>query len=204
MFTGIVQAIGRVASAQAAASGLTLTIDPGRWAHVPAAGDSIAVDGVCLTVAERGAGGGLRFDVMRQTLDVTTLGALRVGDRVNLEHAVTPATLLGGHVVQGHVDGVATVTAATCSAAEVRLRVEPPAHLADLIIDKGSVALAGVSLTVAALCGTAFEVALIPTTLRLTTLGDVRAGSRLNIEPDYLAKIVVQWLRRNGAPGGAG
>jgi riboflavin synthase len=204
MFTGIVQAIGRVAGAQAAASGLALTIDPGQWAHEPATGDSIAVDGVCLTVTERGPGRRLRFDVIRQTLDVTTLGALCAGDRVNLEHAVTPATLLGGHVVQGHVDGVATVTAVTCSAEEVRWRVEPPAHLADLIIDKGSVALAGVSLTVAALCGTAFEVALIPTTLRLTTLGDVRAGSQLNIEPDYLAKIVVQWLRRNGAPGAAG
>lgn len=196
MFTGIVQALGTVQSVTPSEQGVELVIDAGPWPWRARPGDSVSVNGCCLTATADGA---LRFDVVSQTLRMTTLGALRAGDPVNLEHAATPETLLGGHIVQGHVDGVAEIDGVQTEEADWRLRVRPPRSLMPYIIEKGSVTLDGVSLTVAAADDEAFEVALIPTTREVTTLGRAAARSRCNIEVDYLAKIVVATVRRMGA-----
>ena len=196
MFTGIVQAKGKVTQAQARGASVRLGVDTTGWVHRANLGDSMSVSGVCVTVAQEPAGSVLEFDVIAETLAKTSLGALRVGSTVNLEQAATLATSLDGHIVQGHVDGVAEVVKVD-SAAEWRIRVRPPAALMEYIAPKGSVALDGVSLTVAALdvANGWFEVALIPTTLAKTTLGNHQAGDRLNIECDAMAKTVVHWLR---------
>lgn len=196
MFTGIVQHLGRVAACEHHPSGASLRVDAGGWSHKPELGESIAVNGCCLTVAGM-EGDLLRFDVIRQTLQITALGELQVGDAVNLEHAVTPQTMLGGHIVQGHIDGVGIVSAMDRNENEHRLRITPAdAHLMECIVGKGSIAVDGVSLTVAAAGPGWFEVALIPTTLRLTNLGQKKVGGRVNLEADYIAKIVVNYLRR--------
>ena len=165
-----------------------------------AAGDSICISGVCLTVAEPPAGGGvLMFDVVGETLARTTLGALAVGDRVNVEPAVTPTQPLGGHVVQGHVDETGRVERVTRGGAtgdDWRVEIAASPGLIDLLPSKASVAVEGVSLTVAASRGASFEVALVPTTLERTTLGELRAGDAVNLEADVLAKHVAHLLRR--------
>jgi riboflavin synthase len=201
MFTGIVQHVGTVDAIRRVDFGARLVIDARGWDHVPCGGDSIAVSGCCLTVSGDGStpveGGILAFDVIRQTLDVTALGDLSEGQGVNLEHAVTPSTMLGGHVVQGHIDGVGVVRDVLESEEEWRVTIEPPADLMDQIVEKGSIAVDGVSLTLARVTDDAFEVALIPTTLERTTLSRAQVGTRANIETDYIAKTVVNWLRRN-------
>jgi riboflavin synthase alpha subunit len=206
VFTGIVRHVGRVLSVTPCESGRTLLVEAGGWDRRPAAGESVAVNGCCLTVAGAAAGrdaGALRFDVIRQTLAVTALGDLAPGHPVNLEPAVTPQTLLSGHLVQGHVDGVGTVRQVRADAAERRLRIEPPEDLMECIIERGSIAADGVSLTVAALGEDWLEVALIPTTIECTTLGGLREGSRVNLETDCIVKAVVGWLkgeeRRSGS-----
>ena len=197
MFTGLVQAVGRVAAAELRGERLRVVVDPGTWGHRPSGGDSISVSGVCLTVVEAGAGG-WAFDVVPETLAKTTLGRLRPGSRVNLEHAATPTTLMGGHVVQGHVDGVGVVDLVS-TVGEYRIRVRAPAGLMEYMVPKGSVCLEGVSLTLAAVSpGEWIEVALIPATLEKTTLGGLRAGEQVNIEADVFAKTVVNWLRNYG------
>ena len=214
MFTGIIQQCGTVIDRQNAAHGATLLIDPGDWSHQPGEGESISVNGCCLTV-HRGAGGAvsdnawrmLRFDVVPETLRCTTTGELRVGQRVHLEHAATPTTLLGGHIVQGHVDGVAEIVHVSRDGGEHRVRLRMPSPLRQYIIPKGSIAVNGVSLTIA-LVGAAvgddntFDVALIPATLTLTTLGSLKPGDRVNLEADYIAKIVVQNIQHVQAAGG--
>jgi riboflavin synthase len=197
MFTGIIQQMGTVASLTRVDFGARLVIDPAQWHHRPSLGDSIAVSGCCLTVADDpSVSGALAFDVIAQTLKMTTLGQLVPGQPVNLEHAATASTLLGGHIVQGHVDGVGSIARVQHDSAQCTVRIQPPAELMDYIVDQGSIAVDGVSLTVAAAGNDWFEVALIPTTLRLTTLGQARAGQRLNLEADSVAKTVVSWLRR--------
>ena len=174
--------------------GAVLRIDPAGWSHSPAPGDSIADNGCCLT-ATSDETNHLRFDVIQQTLEATTLGALKTGDPVNLEHAVTPTTMLGGHIVQGHIDGVGRVSNVIDSASERRIRVEVPDAMMEGIVPKGSIALDGISLTLAAVGDRWFEVALIPTTLQLTNLGRIGEGDKVNLETDYIAKTVVNWLR---------
>ncbi len=197
MFTGIVQHLGEVAAVTRCASGQALHIDTRGWGTRPRPGDSVAVNGCCLTVTDEAACvSTLRFDVVPQTLRTTTLGCLAVGDKVNLEPAVTAATLMSGHIVQGHVDGVAMVRSVTTDGSEHRLRIEPSSELAQFIVDKGSIAVDGVSLTVAAAGDAWFEVALIPTTLDMTNLAALREGGQVNIEVDYIAKIVVSWMRK--------
>jgi riboflavin synthase len=206
MFTGIVQVLGSVASIDRVDFGAVLTIDPKGWDHRPEHGESIAVNGCCLTVTESppdAREGTFRFDVIQQTLRMTNLGDLAPGDPVNLEPAVTAEMMLSGHIVQGHVDGVGTVIHVQRDEEEWRVRIEPPEELLDYVIDKGSVALDGVSMTVARLEGSWFEVALIPTTAHITTLGRAEVGTRLNIETDYIAKTVVHWLRRQEVKAGA-
>ncbi len=197
MFTGIVQYLGKVETFEPNPFGAFLHVDVGSWPHASAVGESIAVNGCCLTVADVGPGTVLRFDVIRQTLDVTALGDCRAGAAVNLEHAVTPQTMLGGHIVQGHIDGVGAVRNVVASESEYRLRISPTdSTLMDSIVEKGSVGVHGVSLTVAAVEGDWFEVALIPTTLKLTNLGSLKVGARVNLETDYLAKIVINYMKR--------
>ncbi|MHC5003181.1 MAG: riboflavin synthase [Planctomycetota bacterium] len=200
MFTGIVQALGTVTAVEPAAHGAVLRIDATGWSHRAAVGDSIAVDGCCLTVTDDDrsspARGELRFDVVQETLRKTVLGRRGVGDRVNLEPAVTPSTMLSGHVVQGHIDGVGTVTAVEAGEEEWRVVVRPPEALRDYVVPTGSIAVNGVSLTVAALDATTFTVALIPTTLQLTNLDGLGSGDEVNLETDYLVKAVVSYLQR--------
>lgn len=204
MFTGIVQHVGRVEALTLNDFGARLMIDPRGWDHRPAPGESIAVDGCCLTVASRdnrGRGGGaglLEFDVIRQTLDLTILGQLNPDDQVNLEHAATPQTLLGGHIVQGHIDAVGRVAKVIRDRTEHRLRLELAQRrpLPPQIVAQGSIALNGVSLTIAAVGASWFEVALIPATLGRTNLSALIESSPVNIEFDYVAKIVVNALHQ--------
>lgn len=196
MFTGLVQAVGTIARIDPTPAGVRLLVDAGGWAHRPRAGDSICVSGCCLTaVGDASEEGGLAFDAIPETLRLTTLGGLAPGARVNLEHAVTASTLMGGHFVQGHVDGVGVVDAVQ-TRGEWRVRVRPPEGLMRYATPKGSVCIEGVSLTIAALDPAEgwLEVALIPETLARTTLAGLEPGSRVNLEMDMLAKTVVHHL----------
>ncbi|MEM7228206.1 MAG: riboflavin synthase [Planctomycetota bacterium] len=204
MFTGLIQSMGTIIESRETAAGRSLVVNPGAFDHVPSHGASIAVNGCCLTVVavDSDSAGGSRwqFDVIGQTLDVTSLGRLDVGSRVNLETAVTPTTMLGGHIVQGHVDGLIRVIAVQDDEHDWRIRFAAPADLLDMIIEHGSVALDGVSLTVASLFDDGFDVALIPETRAATTLGALSRDDVVNIEVDYVAKTVVHWLRRRHMP----
>ncbi len=197
MFTGLVQAMGTVQRVVPVQGATRLRIDASAWEHRPEAGESICVNGCCLTLAEPlQSDGVLSFDVVPQTLRQTTLGSLGVGDRVNLEACCTPNTLLGGHIVQGHVDGVGQVLEVRTEG-EHRVRIEAGRELIEYATPRGSVCVDGVSLTLAGVDPRAgwFEVALIPTTLRETTLGMLQAGSRVNLEMDILAKTLIHWAR---------
>lgn len=201
MFTGLVQAVGTVAAAgvQPGTEGvLRLEIDAKGWSHRPAAGDSIAVDGCCLTVVETPTGANrLAFQAVPQTLSLTTLGRLKPGDRVHLEHAATPTTLLGGHMVQGHIDGVGTVSRVD-RGGDYRIAIRVPAGVEPFMVARGSVCIAGVSLTLASVThgGAEIGVALIPSTLEMTTLGNLLPGSLVNIEADATTKAVVATVLR--------
>lgn len=206
MFTGLVQAIGTVERSERTPAGVRLSVSPqgpgGGWGYTPSLGESMSVSGCCLTVAGTDPiTGAWLFDVVRETLAKTTLGGLGSGKRVNLEHSVTPATLLGGHLVQGHVDGVGVVEQVN-RGGDWRVRVRPPAGLMEYMTPKGSVAMDGVSLTLAEVDVASgwFEVALIPTTLEATTLGGLEEGGRCNLEADAVVKTVVHWLKHYGVP----
>ncbi len=197
MFTGLVQQLGRVESRVPSDSGEALWISLEGWGHRPEPGASIAVAGCCLTVADRRLDGdrieAVRFDVVPQTLRRTTIGSLSEGDRVNLEPSATPETLLGGHLVQGHVDEVGKVLALPTDG-EWRVRIGVGGSFAPLLVARGSIAVEGVSLTIAGLGHDWFEVALIPETLDRTTLRDLKVGDGVNLEGDCIAKMVVRVL----------
>jgi riboflavin synthase len=199
MFTGLVQAIGTVASVDPRpAGGVRLVIEAPSWDHRPALGESIAVSGCCLTLAQDlgESKGRLAFDAVPETLARTTLGALRPGSRINLERSLRADDLMGGHTVQGHVEGVGEVAAIEPSP-DYRLRIRPPAALMPCIVPKGSIAIDGVSLTVAAADPRegSFDVALIPTTLELTTLSNLKPGGRVNLETDIQARTLLHILK---------
>ena len=199
MFTGIIQAVGRVQSAEARGGDLRLVIDSTTLAQRVSAnrmaiGESVAVNGVCLTVLEP-EGGLLRFDVSRESLEKTTLSELQAGSRVNLESALCVGDPLGGHIVSGHIDGVAVVAAAAEDARSLRVELEVPAELALYVAPKGSVALDGVSLTVNAVDGRRFGINLIPHTLEMTTFAALVPGRRLNFEVDTIARYVRRMLQ---------
>jgi riboflavin synthase len=156
-------------------------------------GESIALNGCCLTVAEQAAGE-IGFDVINETLTKTNLGLLSAGDEVNLERSLQVGDRIDGHFVQGHIDGRCPLVETVSTASEWRLKLRCPSHLVRYIIPKGSVTLDGVSLTVAAIHGEHFEVALIPTTIRMTTLADRPAGWPFNLECDILSKTVVHYF----------
>jgi riboflavin synthase len=199
MFTGIIREIGSVRNVERAPTGARLRVRAGVADQLPK-GDSVSVNGVCLTVA---AAGGVEFeaDVMNQTLSVTTLGSLDAGDRVNLEPALRVGEPLGGHLVQGHVDGTARVTSVSEDGFSRRLRLAVPDELCRYVAEHGSVALDGVSLTVAALTGEGLEVSLVPETLERTTLGDLTDGSEVNVEVDVLARYAERLMQGLNAEG---
>jgi riboflavin synthase len=193
MFTGLVRELGSVDSIVGGADGVRLRVHAPEIAAGTAVGDSIAVNGCCLTVVERD-GERLAFDAVPETLARTTLGGLRPGDRVNLEPALRAGEPLGGHYVQGHVDGLGRVRSFEPEGDGARLAVDAPGELLRYCVEKGSIAVDGVSLTVAALDGSVFEVALVPHTLAVTTLGNLAPGDPLNLEVDVLAKYVERLL----------
>jgi riboflavin synthase len=191
VFTGIVEERGTVRSVEPGPSGRRVRVECRTVAEDGDPGASVAVNGVCLTVADR-RDRVLAFDITEETEARSTLGSLRPGDPVNLERPVTLVTRLGGHLVQGHVDGVGTVAAAEGTTMRVRLGD----GLARYVVEKGSIAVDGVSLTVAAVEDGAFTVALVPHTLAVTTLGRRAAGDHVNVEVDVLAKYVEGLLGR--------
>ena len=194
MFTGLIEEVGAVLGIE----GSRLVVGARVVLADAADGASIAVNGVCLTVMARGAGR-IGFDLGPETLARTALGDLGAGDRVNLERPLRLGAPVGGHLVQGHVDGVGVVTQLSREGETARLRLEcQDEALAALLIPQGSVAVDGVSLTVAALDGPAFEIMLIPHTLGQTTLGGLKAGKRVNLEMDMIGKYVQRFLSLQG------
>jgi riboflavin synthase len=186
VFTGLVQDLGTVTATEAGASGVRLTV---ATALELSGGDSIAVNGVCLTAAALGDGS-FTADVMHETLRRSSLAGLAAGDRVNLELPLRAADRLGGHFVQGHVDGLGTVELVREDGFARVVTIAVPAELLRYVVEKGSIAVDGVSLTVAGLGDDSIEVSLIPETLERTVLGNVVAGQRVNLEVDVLAKYI--------------
>ena len=199
MFTGIVEELGVVEALEDQGDAIRLTV---RGPHVTVdarLGDSISVNGCCLTVAERN-GETFTADVMRETLDKTSLGVLEPGARVNLERAVTAQTRLGGHIVQGHVDGTGTVLSRRPSEHWEVVEISLPEHLARYLVDKGSITVDGISLTVVSVASTSFTVSLIPETLARTTLGFKQEGDPVNLEVDVIAKYVERLITPHKDP----
>ncbi|WP_370329610.1 riboflavin synthase [Mycolicibacterium hippocampi] len=203
MFTGIVEELGEVVgrdnlgdSARLVIRGPIVTSDAGH-------GDSIAVNGVCLTVVDVLADGSFSADVMDETLNRSSLRGIDVGSRVNLERAAALSSRLGGHIVQGHVDGTGHVLSRSPSEHWTVVRIALPAELSRYVVQKGSITVDGVSLTVSGLGDDWFEISLIPTTLDLTTLGRAEVGAPVNLEVDVIAKYVERLLgARDGSPSG--
>lgn len=202
MFTGIVEELGELVGREDLADAARLVIQGPTVTSDARHGDSIAVNGVCLTVVDVQPGGRFSADVMRETLERSSLGSLQVGSPVNLERAAALGSRLGGHIVQGHVDGTGPVLARTPGQHWEVVRIGLPASLARYVVEKGSITVDGTSLTVSGL-GTDpggqefFEVSLIPTTLELTTLGRAPVGAVVNLEVDVIAKYVERLLPRS-------
>lgn len=197
MFTGIVEELGHLVSREELTDAARLVIEGATVTSDARHGDSIAVNGVCLTVVEVLPGGRFSADVMRETLERSSLASLRAGSAVNLERAAALGSRLGGHIVQGHVDGTGEVLARTPGAHWDVVRIGLPASLARYVAEKGSIAVDGISLTVSAVGrdpGEFFEVSLIPTTLESTTLGRTGLGAPVNLEVDVIAKYVERLL----------
>ena len=198
MFTGIIEERGEITAVELSGDGVRVTVRGPRAVSDASHGDSIAVSGVCLTVVDQGEDW-FTADVMQQTLAVTSLRGLAAGTPVNLERALAAHTRLGGHIVQGHVDGTGEVLAVVPGAQWQVVRVSLPTELAPLVVDKGSITVDGVSLTVSAVSDASdpapwFEVSLIPETLEVTTLGLRRPGDLVNLETDILARHVQRLL----------
>ncbi|HLT09879.1 MAG TPA: riboflavin synthase [Micromonosporaceae bacterium] len=189
MFTGIVEELGSVARLDWHGDGAVLAIRGPLVTSDAKAGDSIAVNGVCLTVTDVD-GDTFTADVMKETVNRTALGSLTVGERVNLERAATPTSRLGGHIVQGHVDGVGQIAVREPGERWHDVRITLPPGLGRYVVEKGSICIDGVSLTVVAVDGDSLMVSLIPTTLELTTLGRKEPGALVNVEVDVMAKYV--------------
>jgi riboflavin synthase len=209
MFTGIIENIGKVASISAKPGGMTLTVqlDPANPCRVCSSaahaknpvfaktGDSIAINGVCLTVS-RLSGNTVSFDVSSESLNRTTLKTCRPGQPVNIERAMTADGRFGGHIVQGHIDGIGEIISIRKEGDFAVFAIEPPAELLDQIVTKGSVALDGISLTIASITGKTFTVALIPETLSRTIWAKSKIGDAVNIETDILLKAVQKQLQK--------
>jgi len=198
MFTGIVEEVGEVTAVAPSGDGVRLTVHAPKAVSDAGHGDSISVSGVCLTVVDQGDDW-FAADVMKQTLDMSTLERVAAGRSVNLERATAAHGRLGGHIVQGHIDGTGEIVEVRPGAQWRVIRIGLPRHLAPLVVDKGSIAVDGVSLTVSAVSPAEddeqwFEVSLIPETLTATTLGERAPGERVNLETDILARHVQRLL----------
>lgn len=201
MFTGIISALGRVQATAAQAGDLSLQIAADGWiaADDPGVeGESIAINGACMT-ARRWDGASFWVDVSRESLDKTSLGQLEVGSAVNLERALRASDRLGGHLVSGHVDGLATVVSVSPDARSLRIEIEAPEALAPYIAPKGSVCLDGISLTVNAVSGRRFGINIIPHTAEHTNIAQWQPGTRINLEVDLLARYLARLLEARGA-----
>ena len=195
MFTGIVESVGAVVALKPSEGCTRIVVEEPRVAGGVGLGDSVSVNGACLTVAEV-SGSRVAFDAVRETLERTALAQLREGSRVNLERAMRADARLDGHIVQGHVDTTGRVERLERQGDDVRLFVACEPDFADLLVEKGSVAIDGVSLTVVGVRRDGFDVALIPHTLAVTTLGERRAGDRVNLEADVLGKYVKRYVQQ--------
>ena len=194
MFTGIVRELGRVVDLQRTEDGARLIVEAPETAAEAAVGDSVSVSGCCLTAVAVNDGQ-VAFEAVPETLSRTTLGELDTGGEVNIEPAVRAGEPLGGHYVQGHVDGVGRMRSVTAEGTGTRVWVDAPAEVLRYCVEKGSIAVDGVSLTVAELDGNGFAVALVPHTLEVTTLGRLEPGAAVNLEVDVLAKYVERLVR---------
>jgi len=203
MFTGIIQEIGKVREVKSLGGGVRLIVEAHRSLPQLRIGDSVAINGVCQTVIER-RDADFAVEAVEETLSKTTLGELVVGTRVNLETALEIGSKLGGHLVQGHVDGVGIVRTRSSRVNSWMIAIEIPEQLTRYVIPVGSIAIDGVSLTVASLQGSVVTVSVIPHTMENTTLSDVRPGSRVNIESDligkYVERLTAPWTGK-GSPG---
>jgi riboflavin synthase len=195
MFTGIVRERGTVVSAEPTEAGMRILVEAPETAGGTVVGDSISIDGVCLTATDV-VNGRFAFDAVPETLSRSTLGHLEAGTQVNLEPALRAGEPLGGHYVQGHVDGVGRVRGAMREGEGLRVTIQAPAEFLRYCVKKGSVAVQGVSLTIAELHDDAFAVALVPHTLEATTLGTLAIGDAVNLEADVLAKYVERLMPR--------
>lgn len=203
MFTGIVEEIGTVKSILRGAKSISLEIEASTVLEGTMIGDSICTNGVCLTVTEIQTGRGtFTTDVMPQTMRMTSFSTLKVGDKVNLERALTIQTRLGGHIVSGHIDGTGKIIRSEQDDTALWLWIETSPNIMRYIIDKGSITIQGVSLTVAVVQKNAFAVSLIPHTQNATTLHTARMGDIVNLENDVIAKYVEKFVRNEGDTNG--
>jgi len=200
MFTGLVQSVGIIQSAVKSSAGrrIDVALDQKHAGEIKLVklGDSVAIAGVCLTVCQITPDGAIGFDVVEETLQRTTLGEKGPGQKVNIELSLRAGDPIGGHFVQGHIDAVAQVITVSSEAADRRITFSMPEDCRGLIVEKGSVAIDGVSMTVAAAGTDDFSVAIIPTTWQLTTLGELLEGNNVNIETDILTRTVVNYLKQ--------
>jgi len=202
MFTGIVQALGILIASTDTPAGKRLTVSLAELVEANIQpGDSVCVSGVCLT-ALRKTNGNVQFDVITETLNRSTLGLKKTGDRVNLELSLRADTFVGGHFVQGHVDAVGTVVAVKNDPLDWRITFQTTADVMPMIVPKGSVAVDGTSMTIAEVAENTFTLAVIPTTLEKTTLGGMNIGDRVNIETDILARTIINYLQMLGLKPG--
>ena len=201
MFTGIIEELGSIRSLTKTGGGAFIEISADSVTQSTADGDSISVNGVCLTALNIKPGH-FSADVSQETLDRTTLGALSAGSRVNLERAVTPSTRLGGHIVQGHVDGRGKFVSAVGNGDFWTVKIGFPPELARYFVYKGSVSVEGISLTIAKLNDADFDIAVIPKTWELTNLSTLRPGDEVNLEADVIAKYVERIMQVGNETGG--
>jgi len=201
VFTGIVESVGTICAARAAGGGRRIEIEVAALVAECAIGASVCISGVCLTIVAR-VPGRLCFDVVTETLEKSTLGEMGLGDKVNIERALPADGRFDGHFVQGHVDGTGTVERVSRSEHESVVWIKPQPTLLPCIIPKGSVAVDGISLTIAEVRDGAFSIALIPTTLAVTTAASFSTGHRVNIETDMIARTVVHRLSTISSSGG--
>jgi len=199
MFTGLIERVGKIARVQALAKGKKILIDPGAEFEV-SPGDSVAVDGACFTVVSQ-EGHSFWVEVSGESLSRTTFEKKQAGDQVNLERSLRLSDRLGGHLVLGHVDGMGRIKQLKKSGEFVEMEIESVKEVSDFLVEKGSVAVDGISLTVNGLKGTSFAVMLIPETLKRTWLSAKRVGDKVNLESDIIGKYVARLLKRGRAGG---
>lgn len=194
MFTGLIIELGEIVSLEKKSDNVKIYVKADEIIKDVAIGDSIAINGICLTVVtvEKDI---LSFDVSYETMRSTNLGHLKKGDRVNLEPSLRPTSKLGGHFVTGHVDGVGKIRSKTPAGNAVKFEIESPENILKYLVEKGSVAIDGISLTVVDVLRDAFSVVIIPHTAKMTTMGFKKAGDTVNLEPDILAKYVAKFLQ---------